>query len=375
MRVVIATDTFKDCMSATRACEVISSSLADTGAALDTQCFPLADGGEGTIEAFRAVQGGEWIDCSVTGPLPENRVKAGFLWIPETRMALVEMAQASGLERLKPEERNPLKTTTYGTGELLCAARAQGAEKILLAVGGSATVDLGIGCAAAAGWCFLDKDEQPVEPVGQNLLKINKLIPPDRAWEVPIEVLCDVPNPLLGVRGAARVFGPQKGADRADVVLLEVGLTHMVQRIIAEVHMDIGSGAGGGAAGGLAAGAAAFLQAQLTSGVDFVLEQTGALQALAHADWVITGEGSLDEQSLEGKVVSGVVAVCREHKIPVTVFAGRVTLAEGKMHEAGIREAIAISPPDMEVQQALREGPKWLGAAVLRWAGEHLDVR
>jgi glycerate kinase len=176
------------------------------------------------------------------------------------------------------------------------------------------------------------------------------------------------------MRGAARVFGPQKGADRADVVLLEVGLTHMAQRIIAEIHIDIGSGAGGGAAGGLAAGAAAFLQAKLASGVDFVLEQSGALQALAGADWVITGEGSFDEQSLEGKVVSGVVAACREQQIPVTVFAGRVALAEGKMHEAGVHEAIAITPPDLGREQALREGPKWLGAAVLRWAGEHLDV-
>jgi glycerate kinase len=374
MRVVIATDTFKDCMSAARACNVIATTLAESEASFETQCFPLADGGEGTLDAFRAVQGGQWIDCSVTGPLPERQVKAGFLWMPDTRTALVEMAQASGLEHLKPEERNPLKTTTYGTGELLCAARDLGAEKILLAVGGSATVDLGIGCAAAVGWGFLDKADQPVEPVGQNLLKIHKLVPPERAWDIPIEVLCDVSNPLLGVHGAARVFGPQKGADRADVVLLEVGLTHMVQRIIIDIHMDIGGGAGGGAAGGLAAGAAAFLQAQLASGVDFVLEQTGARQALSQADWVITGEGSLDEQSLEGKVVSGVVAVCREQKIPVTVFAGRVALAEGKMHEAGIHEAIAITPPEVAHEQALREGPKWLSAAVLRWAGEHLDV-
>lgn len=371
MRIVIATDSFKECMSANQACSLIKAAIAEGCPQAEISCFPLADGGEGTGAALMAKRPSEWVEHRVTGPLPDTQVDAGFVWFADTRTALVEMARASGLELLTPEQRNPLKTTTLGTGELIKAARGYGAQKILLAVGGSATVDLGIGCAAALGWRFLDAREQAVTPVGENLLKIQKLQRPAEPLDIPVEVLCDVTNPLLGVNGAAKVFGPQKGAGRADVVLLEVGLTNVSHRIAEELQVDIRQGSGGGAAGGLAAGAAAFLDASLVSGVDYVLEQTGALQAMAQADWVLTGEGSFDEQSLDGKVVSGVVSACREHQIPVTVFAGRITLSEGKMHEAGVHEAFAITPPDIEHRQALIEGPKWLTAAALEWVTAH----
>jgi glycerate kinase len=227
MKIVVAMDSFKGSLTAERACTVIAESIAVLAPQAEIITKPMADGGEGTAQAMLAAGNGQWITKAVTGPLPDRRVRAGLAWFAGERMAVVEMAAASGLGLLAPQEKNPLKTTTYGTGQLIQAAMDYGARRILLAVGGSATVDGGTGAAAAVGWKFLGKDGKQVGLGGGPLLQIERIIPPVHINRVPIEVLCDVDNPLCGDQGAAKVYGPQKGATKEMVEALEAGLEHL----------------------------------------------------------------------------------------------------------------------------------------------------
>ena len=284
--VIVAPDSYKDCLPAHAACDIMASSIRAVRDDVVVLKKPLADGGEGTAQAMMAANNGQWIPCSVTGPLPGAQIETGFVWFAQTKTALVEMACASGLQLLAATERSPMKTTSHGTGELLRAAAQHGAEKILLAVGGSATVDLGLGMAQALGWTFLDKKGKPVVPIGEDLLRIDRIVRPQVPWTVPVEVLCDVNNPLLGMNGAAKVFAPQKGASRADVVVLEVGLVHVSELIIAQLQINVQSLPGTGAAGVLAAGAIAFLDARLKSGIDTIMQENGIAEAMQAADWV-----------------------------------------------------------------------------------------
>jgi glycerate kinase len=315
------------------------------------------------------------------------QVDAGFVWLPDTSTALVEMATASGLPLLKPEQRNPLKTTTYGTGQLIKAAIDYGASHILLAIGGSATVDGGVGAATALGWRFLTSDGQDIGFGGGQLARIATIVVPVRSvparasretpcgvtTNVTVEVLCDVDNPLCGEHGAARVFGPQKGATPEMVEQLDAGLAHLARLVKEQLGRDIACLPGAGAAGGLAAGAVAFLNGRLISGVEAVMAQIRLPQAVAGADWVITGEGSFDEQSLRGKVVSGVVRVARAAGAKVAVCAGQVRLEPQKYRQAGITAAAACMEPGMELDDAIARGAELLDCAARRFAREHLS--
>ena len=369
MKIVVAADSFKDCLHSQAVCDAIHAGIREALPEAQVVNVPLADGGEGTADILMTAMGGERVIKLVNGPLPGKRVKAGFIWCEQDRIAIVEMAQASGLQKLKLKHRNPLNTTTLGTGQLIQAAVAQGAHRILLTLGGSATVDLGLGMASALGWQFLDHGDQPVTPlIGRHLLKVHKLVPPDSPWTVPVDVLCDVTNPVLGFHGAAHVFAPQKGASRADVVLLEVGLTQVVSTIKEQFGIDIQSLAMGGAAGGLAAGARVFLNAKLVSGVDQVLERTHFYDTLEDADWVITGEGCLDAQSLSGKVVSGVTHACQGRPTKVAVIAGQVQLSKEVCKHEGITQAIACSPDNLSKAKALKQAPELIQKAAKQWA-------
>ena len=359
MKIVVALDKFKGCLTAPEACEIVRRALP----AAEIIVKPMADGGDGTADALHAALGGEWISRQVTGPLPGTKVEARYLWLAGERRAFVEMARASGLVLLKPEERNPLLTTTYGTGELLADAIQHGAERIWLAVGGSATTDGGIGAAAAVGWQFLDARGQPVQPVGGELERIVTIRVPRSALPA-IEVLCDVDNPLCGEHGAARVFGPQKGATPAMVERLDAGLRHLAGIVQAQRGKNILNVPGAGAAGGLGGGAIAFLNAHLVPGIATVMTASRLAEDLADADWVITGEGQFDEQSLHGKVVAGVTALARQHGVKVAVLAGRINLPESEWRHAGISVAQAITPAGMNITEAFRRAPELLAAAV-----------
>lgn len=372
MKIVVALDSFKGSLTAVQACDIVAQAIRSAVPGIEVVTKPMADGGEGTASVLMAAAGGQWISKTVMGPLPEMQVEAGFVWLADNRTALVEMATASGLPLLKPEQRNPLKTTTYGTGQLIKAAINRGANHILLAIGGSATVDGGVGAATALGWRFLAKDGQEVGLGGGQLASIDKIVPPPHPLNVGVEVLCDVDNPLCGVHGAARVYGPQKGATPEMVEQLDAGLAHLARLVEDQLGREIAELPGAGAAGGLAAGAVAFMNARLVPGIDAVMSQTRLAEAIAGADWAITGEGSFDEQSLRGKVVSGVMRTARAAGARVAVCAGQVRLEPGKYRQAGIETAVACMEPGMELDYAIAHGAELLDCAARRFARDCL---
>lgn len=369
MRVVIAMDSFKGSLCAESACAAVAEGLRSIAPGVDCILKPMADGGEGTVAALLAARpGGTWIARQVQGPLPEQKVDAGFAWFPEDATAAIEMAAASGLPLLLYHERNPLLTNTYGTGQLLGAAVDYGAKQILLAIGGSATMDGGTGAASALGWRFLNRDALSIPPDGGHLRDIARIISPagQPSWP-PVTVLCDVDNPLCGSRGAAAVFGPQKGATPEMVKILEAGLANLAVRILADLGKDVLDLPGGGAAGGLGAGAAAFFHAEFASGIDTVIQASGLPQALADADWCITGEGSFDHQSFDGKVVSGVTEAARRACVPVSVFAGQVHVTPERYRARGICDALALQAPGTSLAESVRKTPECLRETAARW--------
>ncbi|MDJ0522182.1 MAG: glycerate kinase [Planctomycetota bacterium] len=369
MKIVVAMDSFKGSLRAVEACEAVGRGLQAAIPGVDVALVPLADGGEGTAETLLQARGGSWVPVTVTGPLADRKAEAGYVWLPAAGPgALVEMATASGLPLLEEHERDALRTTTYGTGELLAAAAARGARRLWLAVGGSATVDGGTGAAAALGWRFLDAEGEELPPGGGALDRLARIVPPSEAFAAEVEVLCDVDNPLTGPRGAAAVFGPQKGASPAEVDQLEANLGHFAEVVRRELGKDVDTVPGAGAAGGLAAGAVAFLDARLVSGIDAVMDACGLDEQLSGADWVITGEGRFDGQSVHGKVVSGVSTRAAAAGAQVAVLAGRLELDEAGAAEHGIAALEQATPPDMSWDAARAGAAGLVEAAAARLA-------
>ena len=371
MKIVVALDKFKGSLTAPRACEIVRDTLLSIHPDWRVVSKPMADGGDGTAEVLHAALGGEWISLPVTGPLPEITVTGKYLWLAGQNQAVVEMASASGLALLRSEQRNPLLTTTLGTGELIRNAVGRGAHKILLGVGGSATVDGGVGAATALGWRFLDAHGRPVGLGGGELEKIARIVPPSNLGLSIIEVLGDVDNPLCGTHGAARVFGPQKGATTDMIERLELGLRHLTKLVKEQLGKDIDI-PGGGAAGGLAAGAVAFMNARLMPGVERVMDAIGLDKELAGADWVITGEGRFDEQSLRGKVVSGIVKRAARHGVKVGVIAGSVLVPENVWRREGIKLALPAMSQEMELDEAMASAEKLLASSARQLAARIL---
>jgi len=372
MKIVVAMDSFKGSLTAVRACAVVAEAVGSVRPGTEIVIKPMGDGGEGTAAALMAAAGGTWVAKTVMGPLPEKQVEAGFVWLADSRTAVVEMATASGLGLLSPDQQNPLKTTTYGTGQLIGAAIEHGAKRLLLAVGGSATVDGGVGAAMALGWTFLARDGSTISLGGSGLAALDRIVAPDAALPVEVDVLCDVDNPLCGPHGAARVYGPQKGATPEMVETLETSLSHLAVLVQAQVGQSVGDLSGAGAAGGLAAGAVAFMDARLVSGIETVMSQSRLQEAMAGADWVVTGEGCFDDQSLRGKVVSGVTRMARHGCTKVAVLAGQVRLPTRRYRDAGVRVALPCMSTGMDLQHAIANGAALLDAAARRWASDYL---
>jgi glycerate kinase len=270
-------------------------------------------------------------------------VEAVYAWLPDTRVAVVEMAQASGLPLLSASERAPLRTTTLGPGQVLRHALARRPREILLTLGGSATVDGGVGAARALGWRFLDRAGHHVVLGGGGLERIHRIRPPFPDLKLPpVTVLCDVRNPLCGPDGAASVFGPQKGATPGQVMLLDRGLRSLSDRILAELGLGLAEVPGAGAAGGFGAGAMAFLGGRLTPGFDAVARVVGLERALANCDLVVTGEGMLDASSLQGKVVGRVAALGAAAGVPVIAVVGQCSLGAEACRAAGLARVICL---------------------------------
>lgn len=371
MKLVLAFDSFKGSLDAADACRAAADAIRAAIPGCEIALCPMADGGEGTAAALLAARGGEWIPQPATGPLPALIVDAGFAWLPFDETVVVETASAAGLTLLHPGERDPMRTATTGVGELIAAAARRNPRRILLGAGGSATIDGGMGMARALGWRFLDDAGHELAPCGASLGRVARAIPPSHLELPHIAVLVDVDNPLCGAEGAARTFGSQKGASPDDIAALDASLGHFAARILDATGRDMRALRGGGAAGGLAAGAACMLGASLVPGIDTVMDAAGFDDVLAGADWVLTGEGAFDWQSLRGKVVSGVVRRARDRGAKTAVLAGRIDLQPGEWSAMGIATAIEISPGGAPAHDAMQHARENLAAAARRFA---LDV-
>ncbi|MEL6671162.1 MAG: glycerate kinase [Bacteroidota bacterium] len=340
MKVLIACDKFKGSLDALGVCQAIAQGI--TAARKETVCtlLPMADGGDGTLQVLKSTLDLRTIEMPGTDALG-RAIRVWYLSDGET--AFLELAVASGLAGLREEERNPLHTQTVGTGRIIQHALETGHSKIVLGLGGSATNDAGMGLAYALGFQFLDQEGKPFVPTGGNLSQIRQMIPPDPLPAAEFLILCDVDNPLYGPTGAAHTYGPQKGANPQQVELLDQGLRHLAALIQAQFGREVAHIAGGGAAGGIAAGLSGLLPSvKMQSGFDYLQELTGLEEKIAEADWVITGEGKLDEQSLAGKVVGRMAELCRDSNKPLLAFVGRNELSQTQQQKAGIRDIYEV---------------------------------
>lgn len=358
MKFILAPDSFKESMTAKNACLAMEKGIRQVYPDADCIHIPMADGGEGTVESLVDHTGGTIIRAEVTGPMGA-KVAAEYGLSGDGTTAIIEMASASGIHLIPMEQRNPLLTTTYGTGELMKLALDRGVKRILMGIGGSVTNDGGAGMLQALGVSLLDRDGAEL-PYGGGALKklhkidVSKLDP--RLKEVAIEVACDVTNPLTGPNGASYIFGPQKGATPEMVEELDQCLTHYASVIEEQLGVSIADTEGAGAAGGLGAGLMAFLQADLKKGIDLVIQYTELESKMNGADYVFTGEGSIDGQTLFGKTPYGVASVAREKGIPVIAFAGRVGEGVETLYEAGFTAIIGILKGVTTLEQALESG-------------------
>lgn len=332
---VVVTDSFKGTVSSREICAIAQQVIPRHFPACEVVCIPVADGGEGTVDCFIQAMGAQRVEVTVTNALGEKSA-AAYARIGE--LAIIEMAAAAGLPQVGAL-RCPGTATTYGVGELITHAAHSGCKRILLGLGGSATNDGGCGCAAALGVGFLDADGQSFVPVGDTLGRIARIDTAEAEAllrSVEITVMCDVTNPLYGPTGAAYVFAPQKGADAEKVKSLDAGLRHFGDVIRSQLGIDVSRMPGAGAAGGMGAGCVALLGGTIQSGIDAVLDVTGFDRQLEGADLVITGEGRIDSQSADGKVVSGVARRTRAKGVPLIAIAGGIADSAGAVYDIGV---------------------------------------
>ena len=343
-KILLVPDSFKGTLSSRQVCQVMAGQLRRFFPQAQVKSIPVADGGEGSVEAFLAAAGGERRTRTVTGPFGEP-VDAFYGILGDGRTAVIEMAACAGLP-LAEGRLNPERATTYGVGELLLAAKEAGCTKAILGLGGSCTNDGGAGAAAALGAKFTRADGAAFVPTGGTLGEIAALdvSPVAQALQgMELTAMCDIDNPLYGEAGAAAVFAPQKGADAAMVARLDAGLRHLGQVSARCLGRDFSHLPGAGAAGGLGFGMAAFCGAQLRMGIDAVLDAVGFDSLLPGTDMVFTGEGKIDSQSARGKVVSGVAARCRKAGVPVVAVVGQIGQGFEEMYQQGLTAVFSIN--------------------------------
>lgn len=330
---------------------------------------PLADGGEGTVEALALATGAKLRTARVRNPVG-NEVEAAWARTPDHR-AILEMAAASGLTLVEPQQRDALRASSYGTGQLLRAALDAGCDNITLGIGGSATTDGGAGILSALGLKFLDQNNCELPPGGAALRDLSRiddsqLHPKVRLKSTVLRVLCDVTNSLCGANGAAHVYSPQKGASPADVEKLDAALHNFARVSAAHLGRDFSEVAGAGAAGGAGFGLMAWLGAQLVPGIDAVLEAARFDELCARADWVFTAEGALDEQTLRGKTIAGVARAAQKHNVSVVAFGGTVKLSGAQLSELGLASAFALPHAPIQLEDCIARADELLASATER---------
>lgn len=350
---ILVPDSFKGTLSAIEVCNIMKSSIKKLYKDANIISVPVADGGEGTVDAFLYALGGEKKSIWVSDAFNEQKILAHYAMLKDD-IAVIEMATCAGLPLVK-NRLEPDKTTTFGVGELIIDAINSGAKKIILGLGGSATNDGGCGMAAALGVKFKDEQDQEFIPTGGTLSQIYKIDMNNiysKIKDIEFISMCDVDNPLCGRLGASAVFAPQKGADEDMVKSLDEGLAHLAKIIKRDLHIEVKDIKGAGAAGGLGAGSIAFLQSKLTKGIDVILDTINFDELVSKADIVFTGEGKFDSQSLHGKVVMGVANRSQKYKTPVIVVTGAIGENIQEAYNKGITAIFSINKEPMEFSKS-----------------------
>lgn len=357
MRVVVVPDSFKDCLGAGYVATAMAAGVRRGEPEADVIIVPVADGGEGTVDAVLGAVNGEPVEVDATGPCGERRVRARYALINKGKTAVIEMAAASGYQVVAPNHRNVRRATTFGTGEVIRDALDRGVSKIIAGLGGSATCDGGAGMAQALGVSLKDRDGTELGQGGEALARlatIDVTKRDSRVETVEFVAACDVNNPLYGPTGTARVYAPQKGAAPEDVELLEDGMQHYAEVIQRELGQNVAEVPGAGAAGGLGAGLMAFCGAELRPGFEVVAEAIKLKEKMTDADLVLTGEGALDEQTGFGKAPAGVAKMAKGLGVPVVALAGALRPGYEALYEVGLTAAFSITPEPMNEIAALK---------------------
>lgn len=347
----LAFNAFKESLSASDACYAAKLAIKKIDKRATIYCTPIADGGDGTMEALVA-SSGKKVPITVSDPL-FRKIKTEYGIIDNGKTAVIEMASASGLALLSENERNPMKTTSLGTGEMIVDAISKGVEKIILGIGGSATTDGGLGVAKALGYTLLDKNGKEVMPTGEGMCTLAKISPPKNKISVKIQVACDVDNPLYGKKGAAFVYAPQKGANASMVKKLDSGLRNLSRVIERDLKKSVSEKKGSGAAGGMGAGLMAFTSATLKSGVKLVLDAANVEEYIKKSDIVFTGEGSVDSQTAYGKAPTGVAKLAKKYNKRCIIIAGSVKDGAENLHKKGVTTIFSIMRAPSSLKEAI----------------------
>ncbi len=355
MLIVIAPDSFKECLTSSEVAESIARGITRVAPDAEIRKIPMADGGEGTVEALVAATGGQIHEVDTLDPLMRP-IKAIYGVLGNGKIAVIEMAEASGLALVEPEKRSPLKTSTYGTGLMIKHVLDKGYKKIILGIGGSATNDGGAGMAQALGFRLFDGEGIKIGQGGENLASLagidGSLVDP-RLSELKISVACDVTNPLYGPYGASAIYGPQKGANPQMVAQLDAGLRHYAKIIKKDLNKDVSDIPGSGAAGGLGAGLLAFTNATLIPGFQIISDLTNLEESIANSDLVFTAEGKIDHQTKFGKTPAGVAKLARKYSKPLIALAGVVGSGTDDLHQLGISAIFSIANGPISIEESL----------------------
>nr|WP_319266362.1 glycerate kinase [uncultured Draconibacterium sp.] len=367
-KIVIAPDKFKGSLTGIEFCDAVERGIRKQFENIVIVKLPLADGGDGTVDALKFYTGGKLISAEVHDPLLRP-IQANYLYSEKEKLAFIEMAEASGIRLLKNEELNPMETSTYGTGELILDAIKRGAKHILLGIGGSSTNDAGMGMATVLGFRFFDAENTLLKGAGKDLTRLATIDTSNVISElgsVKFEVACDVNNPLFGPNGAAHIYAPQKGASGQMVDDLDAGLKNFSERVVKQFGKNLQNIAGAGAAGGLGAGCVLFLNAKLKSGTELIKSIADFDKQVKDADWIVTGEGKFDEQTFSGKVIKGVLDSRTKQKLAVFCGLSELTVKQIKAHKIDFLAEMMEQAAD--VGDSIKNAAKYLENAAEKFA-------
>ena len=355
MKVVVAIDSFKGCMSSLEAGNCIREAVEDTGYVSDIKVFPLADGGEGTVEALMSCMHGKEIEVEVTGPLGE-KVSSYYGVLEEEKLAVMEMANVAGITMVADRSKNPMNTTTYGVGEMILDAANRGCREFIIGIGGSATNDGGLGMLTALGVEFYNKEGKKAGIFGRDVMRVDRVDTSHLAEvlkECHFTIMCDVTNPLCGEMGSSAIYGPQKGATAKTIVQMDEGLKQYAEVIRRDTGKDFANAEGAGAAGGLGFAFLTFLNTTMSAGISYILDKLGLDEEMKDADNVITGEGKLDAQTAMGKAPAGVAAMAKKHGALVLGFTGATSEDAEACNKAGMDAYFSICRGPMSMEEAM----------------------